>query len=198
MKTFLEYLQTTAEPSFPGALVLPDVSGVMTSSRLAGNPPQIKPDLPISGTEPVPSNFSTTDLRDPRVIDDINNHLEVKLAERFLTPYIALERARKVLSLYGIVIPAVAWMNGDDGEKVFPIFQWGGIYGTKGITSLDTNLESNPNYVVYISWSYVEHVGVYDIYAAVVNTEQLNTLLKTDFDGTPFDDQDEKEDSMSV
>lgn len=141
---------------------------------------------------PRPKNFSYVDLNDVRVIDDINNHLNVKLAEPLITPYVALERARKTLAPYGIVIPAVAWMNSDDGEQVFPVYQWGGLYGTKGVASVDTDLKANATYSVYFSWSYVAGKNAYEVYCAVVNQEELNDLLTTDFDGSPVPHHDEE------
>jgi hypothetical protein len=197
MKTFLEY--TNDSPAFPGARVVPDYAGVHSKPRPAGDPPEIGDKMSAggSGNEPRPMGITASNLDDPRIIDTINNKLEIALNEKFLTPYIALERVRKTLAPYGIVIPAVAWMSGEVGERVFPIFQWGGIIGTKGDTSFDTNMEAHPTYTVYISWSYDDSKDSYDIYAGVVNAEQLNDLLNKDFDGTPFDDLNDKAQAMS-
>lgn len=173
--TFLEYLER--------AFVPPSLEG----PRPAGSPPQFSPEIPLSGNEPTPKGWSITDLRDPRVIDDINNHLERRLDCKFLTPYIALEQARKVLHPYGIVIQQSAYLPGDEGEYVFPIFQWGGIYGTKGTASVDTNMEANPDLNVYLSWSYNAAESQYDIFAAIVGLEELADLMDTDFDGTTLD-----------
>lgn len=183
--TFLEFLQQ------------------LPTNRPAGSPPESIPSgLTGSMNFPRPLNVSFADLKDPRVIDDINNHLAVSLFDSLITPYVALERARKVLAPYGIVIQAIAWLNGDDGEKVFPIYQWGGLYGSKGHAAsatdvVDTNLKVNPEISVYLSWSYVTDKNSYDIYCAVVNPEELKDLLAKDFDGTPFDDQDDREDALS-
>lgn len=156
--------------------------------RVPGSPPQIGGDTQaLSGNAPTPLNYTPNDLKDPRVIDDINNHLERKLDDAFLTPYIGLERMRKVLHPYGIVIPAVTWLNGDEGDKVFTVNQYSG-FG---------DLTAHSNHVVYMSWSYVPDKGHYDIYAAVVTIDQLDSLLATDNDGTPFDDQDVEEDEMA-
>ena len=144
--------------------------------------PDFGPSIAISGNQPRPMNFSRTDLSNPRVIDDINNHLDVKLYEKILTPYIALERIRKTLQPYGIMIPAVAWLNSDEGDYVFPVSQW------------DNNMETNPDWHVYMSWSYDPQGKSYDIYAAVVSTDQLDELLGTNDDMTAFDAQDVEED----
>lgn len=186
MKTFLEYVHT------------------LPALRPAGSPPESIPSgFTSSANFPKPLNVSFADLTNSKVIDDINNHLDVQLHDGLITPYVGLERARKVLTPYGIMIQAVAWLNGEDGEQIFPIHQWGGLYGTKGITgtstsdAIDTNLTVNPELSVYFSWSYSTEKNAYDIYCAVVNQEDLNDLLYKDFDGTPFDDQDDIEDAMS-
>lgn len=186
MMTFLEYMT------------------VLPSERPAGTPPESIPSgFTSSANFPKPLNVSFADLTNPRVLDDINNHLETNLFDPLITPYVGLERARKVLTPYGIVIQAVAWLNGDDGEQIFPIYQWGGLYGTKGVGGsnasdvIDTNLKVNSELSVYFSWSFNDEKHAYDIYCAVVNQEELTDLLKKDFDGTPFDKQDDLEDSMS-
>jgi len=156
--------------------------------RVPGSPPQFGGDTQsLSGNAPAPLNYTPNDLKDPRVIDDINNHLERKLDDKFLTPYIGLERMRKVLHPYGIVIPAVTWLNGDEGDKVFTVNQYSG-FG---------DITPHANYVVYMSWSYTPEKGSYDIYAALVTLDQLDFLLSTDNDETPFDEQDVEEDEMS-
>ncbi len=190
LATFREYLEGSAfsMPSFHG---LGDLSKVETAKRIPGSPPEIQGFSSISGNAPTPRNYSSN-LNNAQTRDEINNHLERKLDDKFLTPYIALERVRKVLHPYGVVIQAVAWLNGDEGEYVFPINQWGGISG------LDTNLESNPEYNVYMSWSYDPEMGAYDLYAAIVGLDQLDNLLSTHDDMTPFDDQDVEEDGMAV
>jgi hypothetical protein len=187
MQTFLEYITT------------------LSVERPAGTPPETAPSgyLNISPNFPKPLNVSFADLSNPKVLDDINNHLEVGLFDPLITPYVALERARKVLTPYGIVIQAVAWLNGDDGEQTFPIYQWGGLFGTKGVgtnatDTIDTNLKVNSELSVYFSWSFNDEKHGYDVYAAVVNQAELKDLLKRDFDGTPFDDQDDIEDAMNA
>ena len=173
-----------------------------SAPRPAGSPPEIAPSgMNFSANFPKPMNFSYADLKDPRVIDNINNHLEVKLADSMITPYVGLERARKVLHPYGIVIPAVAWLNSDDGDQVFAVYQWGGVYGTKGVASkatdtIDTDLTVNPGLSVYFSWSYNDQANAYDIWCAVVNSDELEEL-DSDSEGTAFDDSDDAEDAMS-
>jgi hypothetical protein len=162
-------------------------------------PPEAAPSgMNVSMNFPRPKNFSYVDLDDIRVIDDINNHLNVKLSEPMITPYVALERARKVLAPYGIVIPAVAWMNSDEGEQVFPVSQWNGIYGTRGVASVDTNLKTNPTYSAYFSWAYVPGKNAYDIYCALVTQEELQDLLSTDFDGSPVPYSNEKDTEEAI
>lgn len=157
--------------------------------RVPGSPPQFGGETQsLSGNAPSPMNYTPNDLKDPRVIDDINNHLERKLDDKFLTPYIGLERMRKVLHPYGIVIPAVTWLNGDEGDKIFPVNQFTGFGG----------MSTHPDYVVYMSWSYTPEKSCYDIYAALVTLDQLDFLLATDNDGTPFDDQDVEEDEIAA
>lgn len=154
----------------------------LAGPRPAGSPPENQPSFSMSGNHPRPVDFGRSDLSDPRAIDNINNTLDRTLDTYYLTPYIALERIRKVLAPFGIVVPAVVFMDSNAGSKVFPIHQWGGIYGTKGKSgdpydTIDTNLEANPDYNLYMTWAYDRSRKVYNVYARIVGTEKLAELL---------------------
>ncbi len=153
------------------------------SARTPGMPPENPPSIPVSLNYPRPGvDFGRSDLSDPRAIDNINNSLDRALDTYYLTPYIALERIRKVLAPFGIVVPAVVFMNSNGGSKVFAINQWGGIYGTTGKSSdpydpVDTNLQENPNFSLYYTWAYDRTRKVYNVYARIVDSEKLSDLM---------------------
>lgn len=154
----------------------------LSGPRPAGMPPENQPSYSWSPSQPRPMEFGRSDLSDSRAIDNINNSLDRALDTYYLTPYIALERIRKVLAPFGIVVPAVVFMNSDGGSRVFPISQWGGTYGTTGkafdpMNPVDTNIEVNPEYNLYYTWAYDRTRKVYNVYARIVNTEKLSELL---------------------
>lgn len=155
----------------------------LAGPRPAGSPPENQPSFSWSPSQPKPGfDFGRSDLSDPRAIDNINNTLDRALDTYYLTPYIALERIRKVLAPFGIMIPAVIFMNSDGGSKVFPVHQWGGIYGSTGksfdpTNMIDTNIEANPNYNLYVTWAYDRTRKTYNTYARIVTPEKLAELL---------------------
>lgn len=63
------------------------------------------------------------------VRDNINSLIAGVTGHKALTPYTALERVRKVLNNFSISIPGVMFMNGDRGNEVFEIEQFGYKFG---------------------------------------------------------------------
>ena len=184
MHTFLEFIQS------------------LPTDRPAGTPPESSPSgMNFSFNFPKGVNVSYADITNHQVIDDINNHLEVGLFDALITPYVALERARKILAPYGIIIQGVAWLGGDSGEQIFSIYQWGGLYGSKGVGKssgdvVDTDLTINPELSIYFAWAYSSEKNGYDIFCSIVNQEDLVDLLDTDFDGTRYDEQEDMKDTL--
>lgn len=160
----------------------------LAGPRPAGFPPENQPSSSWSPNYPKPGfDFGRSNLDDPRAIDNINNSLDRSLDTYYLTPYIALERIRKVLAPFGVVVPAVVFMHSDGGSKVFPVNQWGGIYGSLGksadpYNAVDTNLETHPTYSLYMTWAYDRTRKVYNVYARMVSPEKLAELLSMNED----------------
>ena len=59
------------------------------------------------------------------VRDNINTFLNGVLGKCFITPYIALERIRKVLANFHIFLPRTTFLEGKRGMEVFMINQFG-------------------------------------------------------------------------
>lgn len=160
----------------------------LAGPRPAGFPPENQPSSSWSPNQPKPGfDFGRSDLSDPRAVDNVNNSLDRALDTYYLTPYIALERIRKVLAPFGIVVPAIVFMDSNGGSKVFPVHQWGGMYGSTGKAAdpanmIDTNLEANPDYSLYFTWAYDRTKKSYNIYARLVTAEKLAELLSMNED----------------
>lgn len=115
------------------------------------------------------------DVHDHAVRNTINSYLNGELARCFVTPYVGLERANKVLANFHIYLPKAPFMEDDHGVHVFRINQFNKVAGMRNDGSVVTKVE-NP-YSLYFEWKRNEK-GLYDIFAEVVTDDELNDLLK--------------------
>lgn len=65
------------------------------------------------------------DIRNPDVLENVNVLLDGVSVESFPTPYIGLERVRKVLAYFKIFIPGGQFLSGASGHEIIPIEQFG-------------------------------------------------------------------------
>jgi len=133
-------------------------------------------------------------VEDESVRDNINSLLNGVTARPVVTPYISLERVRKVLSYYHIFLPAHQFMQGDCGNKVFNISQFGEKYGQTNDGKFVT--KSDSPYSLYFEYQ-MNDAGLYDIYAEVVDDDELEEIL-SDFEDELSDDDGEEDNSEVV
>lgn len=147
--------------------------------------------------EVVPQSLSNKEfigIEDESVRDNINSLLNGVTNRPVVTPYISLERVRKVLSYYHIFLPAHQFMQGDCGNKVFNISQFGEKYGQTNDGKFVT--KSDSPYSLYFEYQ-MNDSGLYDIYAEVVDDDELEEIL-SDFEDELSDDSGEEDDSEVV
>lgn len=66
------------------------------------------------------------DVSSPEVRSRINAALSASLcAHNCVTPYVALEKMRKVLVNWSIFIPGVTFLEGNEGSHIFEVHQFG-------------------------------------------------------------------------
>lgn len=133
-------------------------------------------------------------IDDPTVVDAINSNLEVTTANVFRTPYNALEDVRKVLEYYKIFLPKAIFLDQNHGNDVFEISQFGEKTGMNDqgevVTANDSPL------FVYFEWSLGEN-GMYDVFASVVNEDELEEIM-ADFDAEVEDDETDLQEQTSI
>jgi hypothetical protein len=112
----------------------------------------------------------------------IRDRINVLLSKReaceggYLTPYIALEKARKVLASFHIHLPHVAFLEGKEGVTSFPIRQFGEVTGMTNDGQVKTKEDSG--YFVY--FRYYSYSGMYSVTCKIVDEEELESLLAQD------------------
>ena len=142
------------------------------------------------------------DVKDASVRDNINTLLTGALMTCTLTPYIALEKVRKVLAYYHISIPGTSFMEGDRGIKTFDVEQFGLKYGMKNDGSVvnfasvtkdlthgahiegeNFNSVQTPEtkifdekYHIYFEYK-MNDKGLFDVFCEIVTDDELEDLL---------------------
>jgi hypothetical protein len=133
-------------------------------------------------------------INDPTVMDAINSNLEVSTACTFRTPYNGLEEVRKVLAYYKIFLPKGMFLDQNHGNDVFEVSQFGEKMGMNNqgevVTASDSPL------FVYFEWSLNEK-GMYDVFAALVDQEELDEIL-ADYDAEVEDDETDLQEERSM
>ena len=159
---------------------------------------------------------------DEAVRDNINSLLTGALMSCTLTPYIALEKVRKVLAYYHIYLPGVPFMEGDRGVQVFDVNQYGLKYGMKNdgqVVNLNTttkdmthgphidgeNFNSNhppetkdtdEKFFIYFEYKQNEK-GLFDIFCEIVTKDELDDLVNdVEEDINDEDIEDDREERL--
>ena len=133
------------------------------------------------------------------VRDNINTFLNGSLGKCFVTPYIALERVRKVLANFHIFLPRTTFLEGDRGVEVFDIKQFGEVMGMRDDGSVVTKV-SDP-YSLYFEYK-MNDKGMFEVFAEIVTQEELDDLMSAveddmNDDDDADDDREEKLDESS-
>jgi hypothetical protein len=125
--------------------------------------------MPFAGTD---QGF--VGIEDPAVRDNLNQLLAGVTHDKFITPYIALERVAKALANYHIFVPKHSFLEGDSGMVTFPINQFGGKVGMQNDGEVVTAPSSN--FTIFFEYR-MGDCGMFDVFCEVVNEEELDELL---------------------
>ena len=130
--------------------------------------------------EVVPASFVDSgkmNIDDDAVRDNINILLGGTLASCVLTPYIALEKARKVLAYFHIHLPAIRFMEGDHGVQVFDAEQFGTPVGMTNDGKVVTKTVCP--YSIYFEYKQNDN-GMFNIFCEIVTQDELDDLINDD------------------
>lgn len=134
-------------------------------------------------------------IDDPAVRDNINTLLTGSMKSCKLTPYIALEKVRKVLAYFHIHLHATPFMEGDHGVQVFNVNQFNSLYGMKDNGEVVTKNEDTNPYYVYFEYRQNDK-GMFDIFCQLVTEDEMHDLTdaggKSLSDDEPTDDREDR------
>jgi hypothetical protein len=120
------------------------------------------------------------------VRDAINNQLAQATSCGAVTPYIVLQKVRKILAQFHISLPPIIFLEGEHGVETVEIRQFGDIMGMNNAGEVVTKAE----YPYHLYFEYqMNSYGMYDVFCEIVNEEDLEELL--DAAESEFDDEDE-------
>ena len=128
------------------------------------------------------------------VRDNINTYLNGTLGKCFVTPYIALERVRKVLANFHIFLPRTTFLEGDRGVEVFDIKQFGEVMGMRDDGTVVTKV-SDP-YSLYFEYK-MNSKGMFEVFAEIVTKDELDDLMSAvEDDMNDEDAEDDREEKL--
>lgn len=111
-----------------------------------------------------------------------------------VTPYIALERVRKVLAQFHIFLPKVTFLEGEHGVQTFEINQFGEMMGMRNDGTVVTKTE----YPYHLYFEYqMNDRGMFDVFSEIVNKDELNELLDDVDEESMEDEREDKLDESS-
>lgn len=126
------------------------------------------------------------DINDEAVVDAINRNISAVTASSCVTPYVKLEKIRKILAYYKIFIPHTVFLEGDEGNEVFEISQFGEKYGVDNSGVFKE--KNNDGLYLYFEWM-TNDDGMIDVFSEIVDDEDLEELL------ADFDEEGEEEEN---
>jgi hypothetical protein len=118
----------------------------------------------------------TVDINDQATVTNINSMLLGALKQEFITPYIAIERVRKVLANFAIHLEGTTDMFDEEGDKTFDILQFGGVVGASPDNAAPDFTGKVPDAFIYFAWEMNDN-GAYDVWCQLVDSEELEELL---------------------
>lgn len=124
------------------------------------------------------AGINSKGLENPLTRQTLNAQLSKTTSHDFITPYIALGAISRVLAYANIILPQYVFLNKEGGETVFDVNQFGRMDGVNLDGSKVVNEFKEP-YYVYFTYDMNEE-GYYDVFAAIVNSEELKRLMNTD------------------
>lgn len=126
------------------------------------------------------------DINDEAVVDAINRNISAITSNAIVTPYVAFEKIRKILAYYKIFIPQTVFLEGDEGNEVFEISQFGEKFGVTDTGEFKS--KNDDNLYLYFEWL-TNDDGMIDVFAEIVDDEDLEELL------ADFDEEGEEEEN---
>lgn len=134
------------------------------------------------------------DINDSAVRDQINQLLAGATGMKFVTPYIGMERVAKTLANFHIFIPSQAFLEGDSGNAVWPVSQ----YGLKFGQTNDGDVVAGPTtgYSIYFEYR-MSDCGMFMIFCEIVDQDELDEILDDLEDELNGEDEDVELDEES-
>ena len=141
------------------------------------------------------SGVDSKSLHNKATLDLVNSRLSLATATPFITPYMGLGAVSKMLAYASIIIPQYVFMDKEAGELVFQVSHFGtpvgpDIHQNWGKPGDGTGL------FVYFCYE-MRTDGYYEIFALVVNQEDLDGLLETGMDKNDSADDESADDDES-
>ena len=122
---------------------------------------------------------SLLSLGDDDAIGGLNALIARATKSSCTTPYVALERIQKILAQHFIFLPKHALNDGDQGNLIFHLDQFGSKLGQTDDGEINLTPESGMYF--YFEYSLNEN-GYYEVFSEIVNEEDLEEILQ-DYDG---------------
>lgn len=155
------------------------------------------------------------DIENSEARDQINTLLTSITSQRFVTPYIGLERVAKTLANFHIFIPSSSFFEGDSGIAVWPVNQFGikmgqtnsGDFVEKGNVSKDMTHgphmpgegvpeehgeTSNNEYSIFFEYQMSDN-GMFDIFCEIVNEDELTEIMDDLGDDLEYEEEEKEE-----
>lgn len=126
------------------------------------------------------------DINDEAVVDAINRNISAVTSVACVTPYIALEKIRKVLAYYKIFLPQTVFLEGDEGNEVFDVSQFGQKFGVTNDGEFKT--KNSDGLYLYFEWM-TNDDGLIDTFSEIVDEDDLDELM------SDFEDEAEEEEN---
>jgi hypothetical protein len=150
--------------------------------------------MPFAGTA-----RGAMEIDNSAVRDNLNSLIASSTNEKFLTPYIGLERVKKALATHHIFVPGGYFLEGNSGMLTFPISQYGEKFGMTNDGEVMTS-ESSP-YSVFFEYRMSDN-GMFDVFCEVVDQDELEELLsdvedELNDEESDEDDEDDEDDDLS-
>lgn len=130
------------------------------------------------------------DINDEAVVDAINRNISSVTASACVTPYVALEKVRKILAYYKIFLPQTVFLEGDEGNEVFEINQFGEKFGITNDAEIKE--KNSDDLYLYFEWM-TNDDGMIDIFSEIVDSDELDEIL-ADFEDEAEEDENDDSD----
>lgn len=117
------------------------------------------------------------DLAKESTRNELNRNLAASFASEISSPYVGWTKLDKILAMYHIIVPRINFEEGEDGEYVLAISQFGGKFGASmDGTITSPNEPDQADYFLYYSYA-LGGGGFYKATAVIVDEEELDTLI---------------------